>query len=310
MKKIKFVSIAFKACCIFLIWPSSCVTVKNSIQKTPYPVPAAKEKAIRFLPSNVSSDSIDFGSAFSPDGRSFYFARSENKQLTIFVTRFENGKWNNAAPVSFNETAYSQADPAFSPDGKLYFISNRPVSANDSTTDYNIWFVSALPSGGWSEKQPAARINSAANEFYISFSKKGDLYFSSSREGGFGEEDIYTSKLINGEYTSPQNMGSAINSARSEYDPGISPANDLLVFASSNRPEGFGGADLYYSVQVAGQWGKAANLGKEINTATREYCPYFTTDGKYFFFSGEADIKWISMDFIRNKTGDGKTITR
>lgn len=291
---------------LFLALFCSCVADKkiiSNIGSVYYPEPLPEMQALRFLPANVSRDSIDFGSAFSPDGRSFYFARSQNKRLTIYVTHFENGKWSEAAPAAFNDAAYSQADPAFSPDGKLYFISNRPVNPTDTTADYNIWFVSALPGGGWSEKQNAATLNSGSNEFYISFAKNGRLYFSSSRNGGFGEEDIYSSRLVNGNYELPQNLGPGINTDKSEYDPGISPEDNLLVFASSNRPGGFGGADLYYATRKTGRvWDSAVNFGKEINTSTREYCPYFTTDGQFFFFSGESDIKWISMKFVRSKT--------
>lgn len=291
---------------LLLVLFCSCVAEKkliSNIGPVHYPEPIPEMQALRFLSANVSRDSIDFGSAFSPDGRSFYFARSQNKRLSIYVTHFENGKWNEAVPAGFNDAAYSQADPAFSPDGKLYFISNRPVSPTDSTSDYNIWFVSALPGGGWSEKQNAVALNSDNNEFYISFAKNGNVYFSSSRSGGFGEEDIYSSKLVTGNYELPQNLGPVINTDKSEYDPGISPDDALLVFASSNRPGGFGGADLYYATRGARkEWSSAVNFGKEINTATREYCPYFTTDGKFFFFSGESDIKWISMEFVRSKT--------
>lgn len=309
MKSINLQSLFIELCFLLVLF-SSCVARKAALapNSIPYPEPLPEMQALRFLPANVSSDSIDFGAAFSPDGRSFYFARSQNKRLTIYVARFDNGKWNKAVPAGFNDSAYSQADPAFSPDGKLYFISNRPVSPADTTADYNIWFVSALPGGGWGEKQNAAALNSDSNEFYISFAKNGRVYFSSSRKGGLGEEDIYSSRLVNGSYELPQNLGPAINSAKSEYDPGISPGDDWLVFASSGRPGGFGGADLYYAKRgAAKEWGTAVNFGKGINTATREYCPYFTPDGQYFFFSGESDIKWAGMKFLQNKiTANGK----
>ncbi|MBC7937143.1 MAG: PD40 domain-containing protein [Rhizobacter sp.] len=297
----------FRTACFVFILSSACVAKKaigqNASVSYPAPVPGAE--AIRFLPGNVSSDSIDFGSAFSPNGGSFYFSRSENKRLQIYLSIFEKGKWSQAVPAAFNDPAYSQADPAFSPDGKLYFISNCPVAEGDTSLDYNIWFVSPLPGGSWTEKQTATKLNSDSNEFYISFAKNGELYFSSSREGGFGEEDIYSSKLIKDGFTPPQNLGPMVNSNKSEYDPGISPEGNLLLFASANRPGGFGGADLYFTTRKnKKEWSSPLNLGKQINSRTREYCPYFTPDGKFFFFSGEADVKWISRNFLKNKTGN------
>ena len=118
--------------------------------------------------------------------------------------------------LSFTESKYSEADPAFAPDGKLYFISNRPKDQSDTLMDYDIWFVAPLSDGRWSEPENLKSVNSDSSEFYISFSKNGNLYFSSSRKGGFGEEDIYVSRLINEQYTAPENLGAAINSKRSE----------------------------------------------------------------------------------------------
>ncbi len=269
-----------------------------------YPKPYPDSSAIPFLPGLVSTDALDFGSAFSPAGNSFYFARSENKKLKIYVTRLRNNSWSPAEPAGIADTTYSQADPAFSPDGKLYFISNRPKDAADTLPDYDIWFVSPLPGDQWSAPKNMEMVNSDSNEFYISFSAKGDLCFSSSRKGGFGEEDIYLSLLHGKQLQSPKNLGPGINTSRSEYDPCIAHSGKLLLFSSANRAGGFGGADLYWSKQLnADSWATAANLGDRFNTKTREYCPYFTKDMKFFFFSSEGDIKWIPVGMLEKQTG-------
>src|SRR5687767_11033646 len=119
----------------------------------PYPRPFPGSTAIIFLPGLVSKDSVDFGSAFSPDGKSFYFARSENKQSKIYVSQHDGEKWTEPEPMPFTEAKYSEADPAFAPDGKLYFISTRPKNQSDSLPDYDIWFVTPLANGGWSEPE-------------------------------------------------------------------------------------------------------------------------------------------------------------
>ncbi len=282
----------------------SCATKKGkeTAIAVPYPQPFPDSLAIPFLPGIVSKDSVDFGAAFSWDGQSFYFARSENKQTKIYVTHYREKKWAEPILLSFTSSAYSEADPAFAPDGKLYFISNRPKDEADTLKDYDIWFITPLADGQWSQPENLKSINSDSSEYYISFSANGNLYFSSSRTGGFGEEDIYVSKLKNGQYTAPENLGAAINSQKSEYDPGISAKEDLIILASSKRDDSFGGADLYCSKQGDDKkWLPAINLGKTFNTKTREYCPYFSPDASYFFFSSEGDIKWVGIKSLKNQ---------
>lgn len=279
----------------------------QAVNDIPYPQPFPDSTALIFLPDLVSKDSFDFNAAFSPDGKSFYFSRSLNKQSSIYVTHYNDGKWVEPVLVSIPGTNYSDADPAFGPDGKLYFISNRPANTSDTTTDFDIWFSSPMANGAWSIAENMGTVNSDSNEFYISFSEKGNLYFASSRKGGFGEEDIYVSRLINGQYIAPDNLGAAVNSPKSEYDPGISTKEDLLIFASSSRNDSFGGADLYYAkLDGNGKWQQAIHLGKNINTESRDFCPAFSPDSKYFFFSSERDVKWIPTRYLYEQIDKSK----
>lgn len=299
--------------CIFSLYTYAQPKGKTTTH-IPYPKPFPDSTALTFLPGLVSKDSLDFNASFSPDGKSFYFSRSKNRQSKIYVSHHNGVSWTEPVLASFTGGAqYAEADPAFGPDGKLYFISNRPKNHLDSLSDYDIWFVIPLTNGGWSAPENLTSINSDSSEFYISFSANGNLYFASSRKGGFGEEDIYVSKWKNGQYTQPENLGPAINSTKSEYDPGILASGDLIIFTSSNREDSFGGADLYCSrLNDNKQWLQAVNLGKSFNTKTREFCPYFSPDLNYFFFSSEGDVKWIDIKYfkkqIKKNSGKGHSV--
>jgi Tol biopolymer transport system component len=272
------------------------------IAQIPYPQPGADSIGLRFLPGIVSMDSLDFNAAFSPDGKSFYFSRSKNRQSKIYVTHHDGVKWSEPVFASYTGSdKYAEADPVFAADGKLYFISNRPGDQYDTIPDYDIWFITPLSDGRWSQPENMKSVNTDSSEFYISFSKNGNLYFASSRVGGFGQEDIYVSKLVKGRYREPENLGPAINTEKSEYDPCISASEDVLVFASSNRDRGFGGADLYCSKLMSRKWLQALNLGATFNTKTREFCPYFSPDSKYFFYSSEGDVKWIGIETFNKR---------
>jgi hypothetical protein len=283
----------------------SCNTknVDNQISsKIQYPKPFPDTTSKTFLPNVVSKDGLDFNSVFSPDGKSFYFTRSKNRQWDIYVTTHDGKKWSEPILAPFSDSKYSEADPAFSPDGKLYFISNRPKQPADTISDFDIWFIKRMSNGRWTEPENFVQINSDSAEYYISFSLNGNAYFGSSRQGGFGAEDIYVSRFINGEYITPENLGSTINTKESEHDPCIWPNEEYLVFKSENRNDGYGEADLYCSKHSANRkWTNSANLGDAFNTKTYEYCPYLTTDSKYFFFSSELDVKWIDAKFLEKR---------
>jgi hypothetical protein len=258
-----------------------------------------------FDPGNICTDSLEFGSTFSPDGEFFYFSRSINKKTRILFSRKSEHGWSPPSLAPFNESNFSDADAAFSPSGDLYFISNRPVNPFDTTRDYNIWRVSPSQQGTWNEAESVTSLNSDQDEFYISFTKAGEAYFSSSRNGGFGEEDLYSAKPIENTFETPENLGPQINTVHSEYDPFISANGLALIFTSSGREDGFGKADLYWSGKKGNKkWMDPAHLPEPLNTLTRDFCPYITKDQKKFFYSSDREIKSISIYELPVRLGE------
>ena len=256
-----------------------------------------------FMPNIICTDSLEFNAAFSAQGNYFYFSRSMNKKSRIFFSKKIEGNWSIPEPVSFSTNAFSDADPAFSKPGELYFISNRPLNAADTTKDYDIWKVSPIDektaSGTqWSTPVNVTELNSDKDEFYISFTKHGAVYFASSRDGGYGAEDIYYCENKNNKFDNPQNLGGKINSIHSEYDPFITTDGSGLLYTSSGREESLGKADLYWSVRTSDGWHNAKHFEANINTATRDYCPYITADQKYFFYSSNGDIKFMPIESL------------
>jgi Tol biopolymer transport system component len=286
----------------FCISILSCSQKKESANRIPYPQPVPDSTALRFLPGIVSTDVLDFNSAFSPDGKSFYFARSPQGKYEIYVSTHNGKEWDKPTVATFSERAYSEADPFITEDGSLYYISDRPRDKTDTISDFDIWFVRALPDGRWSEPENLVIVNSDSTEYYVSIAGNGNVYFASNRSGGYGEHDIYVSKFINGALTQPENLGASINSEQSEHDPYIAIDENFLVFKSENRLDGFGEADLYCSrLNSDKNWLPARNLGKAFNTNTYEYCPNMSPDGKYFFYSSESDVKWIDAEFLKTQ---------
>jgi len=276
---------------LLLLLAAGCTSKKE--ETISYPAPLPDSAVLTFLPGVVSSDSLDFNSAFSPDGKIYYFCRAQKGKWDIYQVTLDPEAKYTVTMAPFSEAEYSQADPFILPDGTIYYISNRPKNERDTVRDYDIWKIYPNTDGTWSAPENIEGVNSDSTEYYVSLAANGNLYFASTRKGGYGGLDLYVSKLVNGKYTSPENLGPSINTATDEHDPLITPDEQSIIFTSYNRPGGYGEADLYYTRRDNHQWLTAKNMGKQFNTPTYEYCPNFSPDGKYFFYSSEYNVKWI-----------------
>ncbi len=259
-----------------------------------------------FAPAIIStSNEYEFGSAFSKKVDKFYFAVRLNKdwKAEIRYTELQNGKWTVPKKLELNDK-YSYNDPFISHDeNKLYFISNRALNGNGDVKDIDLWYIQKTDKG-WSEPINLGEVvNSEKDEFYISLSNTGTIYFASnvhtSNENKW-DFDIYYSKSENGNFQVPVNMGDSINTQYFECDAFVSPDESYIIFCSS-RPNGYGEGDLYISFKNSDNtWTKAKNMGEIINTDTHEFCPFVAKDGKYLFYTSNEDIFWIDAQIIDN----------
>jgi Tol biopolymer transport system component len=254
-----------------------------------------------FAPGIVSTAQGEFNAAFSPDGKEFYFSVNEpgGRETMRFMT-YEKNRWTSPKPAPF-VSPQNDCDPIFSHDGsRLYFISTRPKNDRSRSRDWDIWYVERID-GGWSDPiNIGPPVNSDVDEYYVSLTKDGTIYFASNRPGGLGSFDIYRSRLVDGYYIKPENLGTAINTKYLEHDPFIAPDENYLLFTSVDRPGGFGTGDLYISsCQKDGTWSEAKNLGKAFNTNGYDFCPIVSPDGKYFFFTRKGDVYWVRVEAIK-----------
>lgn len=139
-------------------------------------------------------------------------------------------------------------------------------------------------------------INSEYDDLYPKINNEQTLlYFCSNRENE--QFDIYSIPLPTGELLhdfleSPEpgeiSVESVLSSDGNDKCPFIN--DDLMVFAS-DRADGYGGFDLYYSHLNEGVWSTPVNFGPSINSEDDEYRPI-----TFFFYDELHPVMIFSSD--------------
>jgi len=257
---------------------------------------------LRFAPGIVSGHAFDSEhspAVFSPDGNEVFW--THRFRGPILTMRQEDGIWTAPAPVPFSSEE-GDGEPIFTPDGqRLYFLSLRPLELGGPSGKENIWLVERTPEG-WSAPRPvSSAVNAFDHHWLFSVSNDETLYFSSVRDGGFGERDIYRSRFVEGSHQEPENLGAAINSEGGEHTPFIAPDESYIIFTSMGPVAG--GGEFRFLVSYSrpdGTWTTPEALSGEILDVEFSLCPSITPDGKFMFFIGERDIWWVRADFIES----------
>jgi hypothetical protein len=275
---------------------------------------------------------------FTADGRTMYFNCNDyDICVTHLSGTWEQGRWTPTQivgpPIS---TDYVEVEPWINAAGdKLYFNSLRPFGSGEGmpglslyveavgqisemTTDTlgislfgglgeeDVW-VSSLSNGVWSQPRNLKDvsgeppINTPFMDHCLSFSADGnEAFWTSTRPGGFGGNDIWTSHRIDGKWTKAENLGPNVNGPWNEHHSLLSPDGRSL-YVTSDRPGGFGGEDIYVTTRGAdGRWGKLVNVGPLVNGPGNDRCAAWTPDGKVFLFDsdraggfGSKDLWWV-----------------
>lgn len=237
---------------------------------------------------------------FTPDGREMYWSivDFQKRGSTIFQMKMINGKWTQPDLPAF-ASKFSDDVPFVSPDGKkLYILSNRPVQEGAGQGKENIWVMEKHASSWVHAKPVGTAINKMGLHWQFSVARDGTIYFASNDGTGLGLNDIYQSKLVNGEYQEPQNLGEAINSEFTDFAPYISPDQSYIIFTSRGRSEGSG---LFISfTKDNGNWTKAKSMGETFGADA--LLTTISPDGKYLFFTGRKEgrkgVFWVDAKVI------------
>lgn len=266
--------------------------------------PAPGAEPLAFAPDIVSTHRFQHGTvAFAPDGSEAYWStevalpETGYSQGMIVFSRVGEGRWAEPAPAPFSRVGQGDDVPIFSPDGeRLYFLSRRPRDSEEGLQAERIWYVTRSPDG-WSEPvMIEGGPNTLELHWQFSVAADGSIYAP-------GEGDIWVSRLIDGRYQEPVNLGAPVNSEAGEGAPFIAPDQSYLIFMRVRHERNIGGVDLWISFRNdEGNWTDPLNMGEPVNSRTVQICPIISHDGKYLFFNsaraGNDDNYWVDAGII------------
>lgn len=121
-----------------------------------------------------------------------------------------------------------------------------------------------------------------------------------------GQTDIYSASIRAGILFDSKRLGSVINydSYSWESHPALSPDKTVLFFAS-DRPGGFGGVDIWFSILKDGSVSEAINCGPTVNTPCDDMTPYVSHDSKKLFFASSGGETVGGFDLFSCNIDDG-----
>ncbi len=284
-----------EAAALFQQYAESGATNKILLQKADYQAKScrliddAKNNPVPFEPVslglNINTKNSEYLPSLTVDGQTLIYTVRIGMNEDFYFSRKVNGTWQKGEPIDILNTPENEGAHNISADGKFLVFTDCGGRKGYGSCDI---FYSENIKGQWT---PAKNIRSPINtshwESQPSLSADGsEIYFCSSRPGGFGDSDIWVSKRNqDGTWGTPENLGENINTASAEQSPFIHPDGETLYFSSSGLP-GMGAADLFVvRKQEDGTWGEPKNLGYPINTSDSEGALIVSLDGKTAYFA-------------------------
>jgi len=188
-----------------------------------------------------------------------------------------------------NSAAFDGSPTVSADDTELLFTSERKGLLD--------LFVSTRPNRGAAWTAPMHLgppvDDPSAGDFSLRLSSDGNtLYFSSTRNGGFGKADIYAATRASKQHpwSAAANLGPRINTDAFEAFPTPTPDGTMLYF---NRSTSFESQDsdiwLTSRSSPAGEWSEPQREQAPINSDRAEFSPAFSADGLTMYFASDRD---------------------
>ncbi len=279
MKNLEFIDQQIQAC-------NNAITLRKK--------PAVFSK--KPLAGTFSQGAINENATVSYDGNTIVYTERRGIANAIFCSRREKDVWQ--APIDITPELGAGDDCSscsLNNDGtQLYLYKTDNYDGVIYSSDYK--------NGKWTPVKKLNRnINTKFYESHAAVSADGKkLYFTSNREGGKGNLDIYVSeKDATGDWGPAVNLGPEINTPYNEDTPFITK-NDSVLYYSSEGHNSMGGYDIFKSRRKASGWESPVNVGYPINTTDDDkfFQPWDNEHNAYYTFTTDykkRDIFYLTL---------------
>ncbi len=120
-------------------------------------------------------------------------------------------------------------------------------------------------------------------------------------------EDIFASRLVNGQWSKSKPLSAAINTLNNEGAQTFSADGRYMFFISCGGQNSYGGCDIFYSIKQGDGWTKPMNLGTPANSEYWESNPVMCASGDKIYFTtnrpggiGNRDIWSVDVKILNN----------
>jgi outer membrane protein OmpA-like peptidoglycan-associated protein/tetratricopeptide (TPR) repeat protein len=252
----------------------------------------------------INSSFHEYSPLVSADGNTMIFTSNRPAEGSsalstyedIYISKKIDGIWTKPTKISPNiNIEFNDAAASLSPDGKTLVLYYE-YGGGDI-------YVSKAEGEGWTKPVALNKNINAPMSWETSAFLTDDgnqLYFSSNREGGMGNLDIYVSEMdATGDWGKANNLGPVINTTGREDSPALDPDGSTLYFSSDGHPS-MGGTDIFKSELKDGKWQKPVNLGYPINSVEDDSFFAMASDRRRAYFStlreeGNAEIYTLTF---------------
>jgi Tol biopolymer transport system component len=192
-----------------------------------------------------------------------------------YAERTDSADWDKPYDIRSERSMLFNSGPlSIAPDGKtVYFTSDVEtgrITKKRKFRNRSGIFIAELSGTNLTSMRPFAYNNQEYDVGQPSVSRDGRyLFFASNMPGGFGGADLYYCEWLNGQWSSPVNLGPGVNSSGSENFPFMHLSGRL--YFSSDRPGGKGGMDVYYTSIRMGEWDEPSAMPEPVNSADDDF---------------------------------------
>lgn len=185
-------------------------------------------------------------------------------------------------------------------DSTFFFTSLRAESDADFQGLFDAYWSSyiytcQLNRGGYSKPVPFSFVINSRKYYNcnFTFNKKRDLlYFTRCIKDDNEHElqcEIWKSNYEKGHWEKPKPLNRRINlPGTNTTQPFMVEYDDYhVLYFSSNRPKGYGGNDIWYTVYQNDKYNDPINLGSNINTTGNEITPFYDKKNEVLYFSSD-----------------------